>query len=481
MITTRVNRWFLPYLLTAWITAMYAQKRDIHILAVNDTHAAIEAMPQLIGIADSLRSLYPSLLLFSAGDNRTGDPINDKYQPSGYPMVALMNLAGFNASAIGNHEFDGYSLPRLCALSSFRYICANMEADDTTGIKAIPYQVFDVEGLKLGVIGAVQINNNGTPDAHHDVLRGLKFSSPFEAVSRYQWLSRQCDATILLSHVGYREDVLIAEQNPWLDAIIGGHSHRQLSEKEPLHNGVLITQNRNLLSTAVHVTLTVDSGRVVSKKADYILVRAFPHPNKVAEAMVQTFSGDPFFKRILARAETPFQTREELGAMVCDALMSETGADVAIMNYKGIRIRKLPAGDITIHEALEIDPYGSTAVLLDMKGDELEHFIISYGKMNTYKFPHLGGLRADLTLDKKGSNDITNVKLMAADGSRFNRKKTYRVVTNSYVITTYKEELKSIPTVLNITTSDIIIRYLQQQGTVSYQGKSRLNYLSPEK
>ena len=167
--------------------------------------------------------------------------------------------------------------------------------------------------------------------------------------------------------------------------------------------------------------------------------------------------------------------------MVCDALMSETGADVAIMNYKGIRIRKLPAGDITIHDALEIDPYGSTAVLLDMKGDELEHFIISYGQMNTYKFPHLGGLRADLTLDKKGSNDITNVKLMAADGSRFNRKKTYRVVTNSYVITTYKEELKSIPTVLNITTSDIIIRYLQQQGTVSYQGKSRLNYLSPEK
>jgi 2',3'-cyclic-nucleotide 2'-phosphodiesterase (5'-nucleotidase family) len=356
-----------------------------------------------------------------------------------------------------------------------------MEADDTTGIKAIPYQVFDVEGLKLGVIGAVQINSNGTPDAHPDVLRGLKFSSPFEAVSRYQWLSRQCNATILLSHVGYREDILIAEQNPWLDAIIGGHSHRQLSEKEPLHNGVLITQNRNLLSTAVHVTFTVDSGRVVSKKADYILVRTFPHPNKVAEAMVQTFSGDPFFKRILTRAETPFQTREELGAMVCDALMSETGADVAIMNYKGIRIRKLPAGDITIHEALEIDPYGSTAVLLDMKGDELEHFIISYGQMNTYKFPHLGGLRADLTLDKKGSNDITNVKLMAADGSRFNRKKTYRVVTNSYVITTYKEELKSIPTVLNITTSDIIIRYLQQQGTVSYQGKSRLNYLSPEK
>ena len=477
----RVNRGILLFLLTVWTTVVYAQKRDIHILAVNDTHAAIEAMPRLIGIVDSLRTLYPSLLVFSAGDNRTGEPISDKYQPSGYPMVALMNLAGFNASAVGNHEFDDFSLPNLCELSAFRYLCANMEADDTTGIKAEPYQIFDVEGLKLGVIGAVQINHRGTPDAHPELLRGLKFSSPFEAVSRYEWLSRQCDATILLSHVGYREDLVIAKQNPWLDAIIGGHSHRQLSEEEPLHDGVLVTQNRNLLGCAVHVTLTVDSGHVVSKKAEYILVRSFPRPNKVAEMMVQTFMNDPYFKRILAHAETPFKTREELGAMVCDALMSETGADVAIMNYKGIRIRRLAAGDITIRDAFEIDPYGSTAVLLTMKGDELERFIISYGQMNTYKFPHLGGLRADLMLDKKGSNDITDVKLMAADGSRFNRKKNYRVVTNSYVIATYKGTLTSTPTVLNITTSDIIMHYLQQQGTVSYQGKSRLNYLSPEK
>ena len=161
--------------------------------------------------------------------------------------------------------------------------------------------------------------------------------------------------------------------------------------------------------------------------------------------------------------------------------MSETGADVAIMNYKGIRIRRLAAGYITVRDALEIDPYGSQAVTLTMRGDELEQFIITYGQMNTYKFPHLGGLRADLTLEKKGSNDITKVKLMAADGSQFDRKRSYRVVTNSYVAATYKGTLSLKPTVLNTTTSDIIMRYLQQQGTVSYQGKSRLNYLLPEK
>ena len=84
----------------------FAEKKEVHILSANDMHAAIEAFPQLSAIADSLRALYPSLLVFSAGDNRTGNPLNDRYSIGGYPMVALMNQVGFDASTLGNHEFD---------------------------------------------------------------------------------------------------------------------------------------------------------------------------------------------------------------------------------------------------------------------------------------------------------------------------------------------------------------------------------------
>ena len=103
-----------------WITILSAvctvngQKlREIHILAANDMHATIEAFPQLGAIADSLRELYPSLLVFSAGDNRTGNPKNDMFRISSYPMTMLMNLVGFDATALGNHEFDVNSLPPL--------------------------------------------------------------------------------------------------------------------------------------------------------------------------------------------------------------------------------------------------------------------------------------------------------------------------------------------------------------------------------
>ena len=104
-----------------WLALMlaiitYAEKREIHILAANDMHAQIEVFPQLAALADSLRTIDPSMLIFSAGDNRTGNPINDKYILPAYPMVALMNQVGFNASALGNHEFDVHSLKRLLLL-----------------------------------------------------------------------------------------------------------------------------------------------------------------------------------------------------------------------------------------------------------------------------------------------------------------------------------------------------------------------------
>jgi len=460
-------------------TLLPAQRRDIHILAVNDMHATISAMPQLAAIADSLRTLYPSLLIFSAGDNRTGNPYNDLYEPSGYPMVALMNQIGFSGSAIGNHEFDGGSLAPLCPLSTFPYLCANITIDDSTDVHIQPYKLFDVEGLRVGVVGIVQVGELGIPNTHPDGVRGMHFDLPSMIVPRYEWLSSLCDATILLSHDGYENDVKMAENCPWIDLIIGGHTHRQLSEGEPLHNGVLITQNRNLLRNATHIILTVDSGHVVSKQAEYINVRSFSKKNKVVEAMVDFFDNNPFFQRVLATAETPFDTRNEVGTMVCDAMCSATGADVAVMNYRGVRVSNMAAGDITVGNVLEIDPFSNKAVMMTMTGADLERFILDYGRMSVNHFPHLSGMSADLILSKEDPSTIQKVTFLTVDGKRpFDRKKTYRIVTNSYVIYRGGQFVPTITHELDKTTSDMVMEYLEQHKTVSYQGKGSLHYIS---
>ena len=465
----------LTLALTLALTAN-GQKKEIHILATNDMHATIGVFPQLAALIDSLRAEDPSLLVFSAGDNRTGNPLNDKYEISSYPMVTLMNMVGFNGSTLGNHEFDVHSLPRLIGLSNFRYICANIFPSDSVNIKTIPYQVFDVEGLKVGVVGAIQLSPQGIPSTHPDNVRGISFKPAKEVIPQYEWLSRTCDVTILLSHLGYPDDQEMAKVFPWFDLIIGGHTHTQLKGNE-VENGILITQNKNKFGRVTYITLTVDSGKVVDKKAEYIDIKKYPKRNKVVQAVVDHFSDNPAFRRVVAIADTPFEAREELGCMMCDAYMAECHADLAVENPGGVRIDSHPAGDITVLDVLEMDPFDNNAVILELTGEEILRMMLTYSNNVLFSFPYVGGMKCELTTERNNPGKIKSVKLLTLDGKKLNMKKIYRVATNSYVPATSKIPEGS-DHMLNVQTTDLLIRYLEREKTVNYKGVRRLTILN---
>ena len=466
-----MKKFTMTWLALMLAMVVYAEKREIHILAANDMHAQIEVFPQLAALADSLRTIDPSLLILSAGDNRTGNPINDKYILQAYPMVALMNQVGFNGSALGNHEFDALSLRRLIGLSNFRYICANAFPSDSSGIKIVPCQVFDVEGLKVGVIGCIQLNPKGIPSTHPDNLKGISFKPAEEVIPQYEYLSKECDATILLSHLGYPDDIKMAEKFPWLDLIIGGHTHTQLNGNE-VKNGVLITQNRNKLHRVTYITLTVEDGKVVDKKAEYIDVRKYPKTVKVVEEMTRFYNDNPTLRRILAIADTPFETREELGCMMCDAFMEETGAEIGIVNPGGVRIESHPQGDITVRDVLEMDPFDNHAVVLELTGNEIVHMMLTYCHNTLHSFPYVGGITCEITLEEGFPEKIKCIKLLTLDGKKLNMKKKYKVVTNNYIPAT-SEIPEGSDHILNLETSDIIMQFLEKKKVVSYQGVSR--------
>jgi len=464
----------LLFLVGCWLLAVgcWAQRREVHILSVNDMHATMDVFPQLAALVDSLRAVDPSLLIFSAGDNRTGNPLNDKHEISAYPMVALMNQVGFSGSTLGNHDFDVCSLARLTGLSNFRYICANIQADDSTGIRTVPSQVFDVEGLKVGVVGAVQLGPQGVPSTHPDNLHGLHFLPPMETVGQYEPLSRQCDVTILLSHLGYQDDVEVAKRYPWLDLIIGGHSHTQLKGNERV-NGVLITQNKNKFGRVTYTTLTVEGGRVVDKRAEYIDIRNYPRKNHLVESMVRFFSDNPKFQRVVARAEAPFCNKEELGCMMCDAFMDAFDADIAVENPGGVRIDSLPAGDITVLDIYEMDPFDNDAVVLELTGEELLRMLLTYTAGRYYSFPFVGGIRCELTREPGDSTKLKSARLLTMKGKKLDMKRRYRVVTNNYVTATSRIP-EGAAHIQNVQTTDVIMRFLEKRMTVNYQGVRRL-------
>ena len=462
-----------------WSLTAFAEKKEVHILSANDMHAAIEAFPQLAAIADSLRTLYPSLLIFSAGDNRTGDPLNDRYEIPAYPMVALMNQVGFNASTLGNHEFDSgrKGMARLINLANFRHICANIQPDEELGIHCVPYQIFDAGGVSVAVVGAVQVGPRGIPDSHPDNVKGITFQPVKETVRQYSWLRDKCDVTILLTHIGYEDDVELSKDVPWVDLIIGGHTHTQLDGGE-MHNGILITQNVNKLKKVTHTTLVVEDGKVVEKKAENIDVRHFSRKDKVVAEMVRYFSENPEFFRQLTVAEAPFSNYEELGCMMCDALLAETGADVAIQNTGGIRYETKDAGPFTVNDVLQLDPFNNDAVEMTVTGEELRQMILSCGRNDGYGFPRVAGISYDVYYDKIDSVRIKDVKLFAPDGKKLNLKKSYRVVTNSYVASICDAPRKDQGKSINRKTADLIIDYLGRQASINYQGMRRTRRLS---
>jgi len=455
-------------------SAAFAEKKEVHILSANDMHAKIENFPQLAAIADSLRALYPSLLIISAGDNRTGEPLNDLYEIPAYPMVVLMNMVGFDATTMGNHEFDSGArgLGELMHMSTFSYICANLMPAPELGVLPRPTQIFDVDGVRVGFIGAVQINERQTPDTHPDNVVGLSFTPVLETIEKYSSIREECDAVVLLTHIGYDDDVALSAEVPWADLIIGGHSHTQLAGGE-MHNGVLITQNTNRLQRVTHITLTVEDGRVVDKKAENIEVETYPKKNKVVAEMVRYFSDNPEFQRVLATLTAPMTSYEQLGCMMTDAWRVETGSDIAFTNTGGVRYDQLPAGPFTVSDVLRLDPFGNDTIQLELTGQELKDMLIATTYNDTYGFPKVSGIICNVIFDKKHPEKIKELKITNPDGSKFDLKKTYKVATNSYTASIADSPRKDQGRALNRTTASIIQEYLEHQGTIDYTGVER--------
>ena len=453
--------------------ASWAQnKKEVHILSANDMHAAIECFPRLCFVADSLRALYPDLLILSAGDNRSGDPINDMYEIPAYPMVSLMNIVGFQASTLGNHEFDSgqEGLAKLISMSNFPYLCANIQPAAKTGIHVRPWQMFDVGGVRMAIIGVTAIGPMGKPESHPDNMTDIEFSDPLQTIQQYKYLRNQSDVVLLLSHMGYEDDVKLSAELPWVDLIVGGHSHTQVKGGE-MHNGLLITQNVNRLARVTHITLTVENGKVTGKKAENIAIKGVKRENKVVAQLTDYFTNNPAFDEILAVNDKPLSTYEELGCLMTDAYLKAANADISLQNYGGVRYDTLSARGISVKDVLQLDPFQNSLVEMTVTGNEFIDILKMCFVNDQVRFPLISGATAEYVLDAD-KKTVKKVVLYGPDGKKLNLKKTYRVVTNNYVQAITPTNRKDEGHSLGIGPAQAIMQFLKTQGHIDYQGKT---------
>ena len=439
---------------------------EINILSVNDMHSNIDMFTQFAAMVDSLRDLYPELLVFSAGDNRTGNPINDQYDPVNYPMIELMNRTGFNLSAVGNHEWDGdiYSLQHDIERAKFPFVCANVFIPDSVKLDIKPYVMIENQGLKLAVVGAIEIRHDGIPGAHPKNMTKVSFKNALDVLPEYQFLKDQSDAVILLSHCGLEDDMELAQAYPWLDAIIGGHSHT-LIEHPSETNSVLVTQSGSHLKYATLMTLKFKDGKLVNKEATVLNIENYPHEDMEIKALLEQFNDEPSLNEAIAVAKTSFDNPEELGCLLTDALREISGSDFAFQNTGGIRIKHLKKGPITVKDVYRIDPFNNDVVVYQMTGAQVKHFITNSYRVNGRHPSYVSGMSYTV-----GNNGNVWIEMK---GEKFSTKKIYKVALNSYMASTIDVKSEDEGTSMFMTSEEMLIEFLRKHKEVDYQGVSR--------
>jgi len=456
--------------------------RQAVIFAVNDIHATIDNFPKLAWIIDSLEAFYPDMLLVAAGDNQTGNPVNDQYPEKGLPVIELMNATGFDLSATGNHEFDsrpaGFS--NLTRKADFSFICANVKADASHDITIEPYKIITLpNGLRLAFLGLLHINQNGIPDSHPDNVKGFSFRSPFEAAPEYMWLKDQSDIFIALTHLGFENDVKLAEtMPPGIDLIIGGHSHTRV-DKEQIHNGILITQAENKLKYGTLIFLTVKSDGTLQRSMKLIDIRNSAKEKPSIRAMVDKYNDNQALKEVISTATDDFSSYEELGYLMADAQRDASGADIALVNPGGVRLDRMTKGPITIMNVYQLDPFGNELVVTKLSGREIRSLMFAAFPVDDRAPVYPSGLKTELKLDDEGN--LSEIVLLSESGEPVDPEKIYTVAMNNYMTQVYKYERSDPGQSLFFETAVGLINYLKKNPDLrSYRGEKRVKVTRAE-
>lgn len=456
------------------LSACQPKEQKLYIVSTNDMHANIDNFPQMAALIDSLRTEHPDLLLFGAGDNRSGNPINDRYAEPAKPMYELMNAVGFDLSCFGNHEWDGgpIALRNVLGWAKFPFVCANVSFDDTLQMPNVyPYKIFERNGLKIGVIGGIQLGENGLPDFHPKNAGGSHFRPITEVLPEYlPTLRKECNAVFLLSHCGFEEDMETAAQFPELDAIFGGHSHTRVAEKQMAGN-VMVTQAEAKVKFVTLSTFTFRKGKIVDKDMQLLSIKNFPKRNAEVQAMVDQFNSNEFFRTVVTNNMTPIENKESLGCLMTDAIRYTSGADMGFQNPGGVRFDTLSVRPVTLKDIFALDPFDNEIIAFTLTGQEIINLMKSC--FTTDRGPvFCSGCSYTYKVDENG--EMTDIHVTLENGKPLDLNAKYNIVMNSYMSSVFDYEHEDDGHTTFRSSNELMLEYLASHPEIDYGNTSRV-------
>lgn len=465
------------------VSSHHKSGNHIRILSVNDMHAGMERMPRFAFIVDSLRREYPELLILSGGDNQTGNPFNDQYAPKGWPMIEMMNAIGFDASVVGNHEFDtgreGFAY--LVSHATFPFLCANMEP--TADLPIHPRMTLRTKnGYTVGIISLLFINELGIPDSHPDKVRPFTFHEPMESYERYLGMRDSVDVLLFLNHYGVLHDQALAKALPSgvVDLIVGGHSHTKI-DRELYENGILITQAGSKLHYCTLTDLTLGPDRrVIARSSRLIPIAEGGKEQPAMRALVDKIFANPEMHKALATTEEGLLSKEELGYLMTDAFREVTGADFALTNPGGIRIDSIAPGPISMLDVYTLDPFSNQMMTVELAPAELHRLFESgFDQLDDRQPIVPSGLHVTYALRADGT--LEGVTILDDNDQPLDPDRTYKVALSSYAASVYSYGDKSRVKDEHLTSEEAIIAYLSRHRIApDYSEEHRITIFTVE-
>lgn len=466
---------------------------SITVLHTNDHHGhfwhnkkgeyGLAAQKTLVDqIRQEVKAKGGNLLVLSGGDVNTGVPESDLVHAE--PDFIGMNEVGYDAMAIGNHEFDNpvEILRRQEQWAKFPFLSANIY-DKKTGKRLFkPYQTFDRQGLKIAVIGLTTEDTVRLGSAK--ILAGIEFRDPkVEAKALIPQIRKaeKPDIIIAATHMGHYEDGNHGSNAPGdvemarfldhgsVDMIVGGHSQEPLCmegvnvrKKEYVpgtpcipdnQNGIWIVQAHEWGKYVGRADFTFTNGKLVLSSYELIPVNlkksvkqedgSTQYVNYTAEIaqdakvleLLEPFQkkGEALLGVVVGKTDAFLEgsrnivryQQTNMGKLIIQAQMARTNSDFGLISSGSIR-SSIEAGPITYSDILTVQPFGNTVGYAEMKGDELLDYLNVVAGMTAGSgaYPQFSDIYFKF--------DNGKVSDVAIGGKKFDPNKTYRFSLPSY-------------------------------------------------
>lgn len=466
---------------------------DIVILYENDVHCTVEGYSKLSAMKKELQETHSYVGVVSGGDFIQGNSLG--VISKGEYIVNLMNLVGYDAVTLGNHEFD-YKLDRLNVLVDMmdtKPVCCNFQktGEDTTCYE--PYSIVSYGDVDIAYIGITTPStiSSSAPTQFKDENGNYIYT--FHSTDLYDVVQKNiesaqaegADYIIALSHVGYAEDELYGEledveslirNTSGFDVVLDAHSHsviesRTITDKngnEVLlsstgtkfeYIGKLTISEENFETELIKTENYKSTDPVVDAYIDEIYAEySMLGERKVAFSEVDLITKDKDGNRLVRNNET------NLGDLCSEAFRNAVDADIGYINGGSLR-SDIPAGDVTFNDLLNVLPFNNTIVLAEISGwtirDMLEMTMMYYpGEGGA--FPHLSGLTfsfntsipSSVVLDEyedfagvTGQYKVYNIKVYNKDNGTYEPlelDKTYTIAASNYYLLEYGSGLKML-------------------------------------